>query len=74
MVYTAILIFLVAIKDIEGSEIPEDTLKIINVAEISEDVMIPLYAGILQLLKLAFRPPCGTLKQDVFQKDLLDLK
>ncbi len=65
---------LVAVKDIEGGEIPENAINILRTADMNEDVILPIYAGILQLLKLAFRLPTGALKQDVFKKELLELK
>ncbi len=63
-----------AVKDLEGSEIPENALKILNGANVSDDIILPAFAGILHILKQAFRFPSGTLKQDVFTKELLDLK
>ncbi|XP_065053535.1 COMM domain-containing protein 5-like [Rhopilema esculentum] len=64
----------VALKDIEGEEIPGNTLQSIKPTDVDEEVLLSAYAGILQILTLAFRFPPGSLKKDVFVKELSDLK
>ena len=61
-------------KDIEGEEIPENTLQSIKPTDVDEDILLSAYAGILQILTLAFRFPPGSLKKDIFVKELTDLK
>eukprot|EP00794_Sanderia_malayensis_P003362 gene3362-3851_t len=64
----------IAVKDLEGCEIPNNALKIASGMDMPDDAVLLAFAGILKILKLAFRFPPGTLKQEIFTQELLELR
>lgn len=61
-------------KDLEGSDIPSDAFHSIKVHGMTADVISAVYSAVLQILTLAFRMPPGSLKKDLFVKELTELK
>lgn len=65
---------LVAIRDIEESEVPENALQTLKAEDIPDELLMTTFAGILMILKLAFRMPPGALKKEIFVKEIAELK
>jgi len=65
----------VVIKDIEGKCVPEEVMeKLHELTELNVDVFTSLYAGVLMLMRYALRHPQTSMKQELFQAELDEIK